>query len=425
MESRDSRFARLMGKYIRKEHLTDEDWRFLKECWDSSPEYKKLAEQFSDEEWIGVEMDKFRNVPMERMWAEINRQLDDLGEPDFVPEDEPARRPWLGRVLRARGTRVAAAALVLGGGYWLFQQYRPAHPEGKEKDVVTAQTAETAERDFTIWTDDSGRRVLLDSVPVGNVVVRAGEDILRKVDYNALAYDRSDATAKERPDDAPAFYRNCLAIGEKSGPYHLQVQDGSSVWLTAGTRLQYPNGRRRTRSGYFLTGKALFDIAHDPSRPLVIDLPNGQQVKVLGTSFSIDAAKENRRPRVAVLDGKVRFYNHRDSIPLGAGEEATAEDRGFSPKKIENAAGENSWVGNAGSFHFVDAGFDAAIAQIAAWYGLKVVKPANLKASAVTIELPRSPSPATVLKTIDKLENGYVHLSLKNNKIIVSEYSTK
>lgn len=403
-----------MGKYIRKEHLTAEERHFLNEIWKASPEFQKLAEQFADEQWVEAELEKQKQVPVEAIWAEINRQLDEMGEPDFVPEPETVDKPLMGRVLASLWTPVAAAILVLAAGYWLLRKTLP--PEEKVKEMATAGVLNLSGTHAT-WTHKSGRRVVLDSLPVGSVVDSSGGRILKKVDSNALAYDQSASL-----ENGSSLYHNCLAIGEKSRPYHLQMADGDGVWLASGSQLQYPDGRR---SPYSLTGKALFNVFRDPSRPVEILLPEGKRIKVLGTDFSVNAAKDHGPSRVAVLSGKVRFYNYRDSVPVGAGEEAVAEARGLTTAKIKDPAGEASWVGKAGFFYFVDADLDTVLARVGDWYGLKIVRTTNAKATEVNAELSRSSSPADVLRDIATIENGIIRLSLKNNTIIVSDWSAK
>lgn len=85
----------------------------------------------------------------------------------------------------------------------------------------------------------------------------------------------------------------------------LILPDGTKVWLNAGTRLQYPgkftNGNRTV---ILADGEAYFDVIHDPANPFVVKTAEGN-ITVLGTSFDVNAYKNDREEKVTVASGKV------------------------------------------------------------------------------------------------------------------------
>jgi len=92
----------------------------------------------------------------------------------------------------------------------------------------------------------------------------------------------------------------------------LLLPDGSTVRLTAGSKLYYPEtlktpGHRRE---VFLQGEAFFDITHDATNPFVVYTPQ-LITKVLGTSFRISSGA-GARMVVAVSMGKVSVYRKAD-----------------------------------------------------------------------------------------------------------------
>lgn len=89
------------------------------------------------------------------------------------------------------------------------------------------------------------------------------------------------------------------AVGEQQ---RIVLVDGSCVTLNTASRLRidYRFGRRRI---LLEKGEALFDVAHDPSHPFVVQA--GQSiVTALGTEFAV--AKSVQGVEVSVLEGRVR-----------------------------------------------------------------------------------------------------------------------
>ena len=85
----------------------------------------------------------------------------------------------------------------------------------------------------------------------------------------------------------------------------IQLPDGSTVILSAGSRLTYPASfdGESTREVY-LTGKAFFDIKHLTHQPFIVHTGT-VKTTVLGTAFDIDSRQEGGKITVTVIRGKV------------------------------------------------------------------------------------------------------------------------
>lgn len=81
----------------------------------------------------------------------------------------------------------------------------------------------------------------------------------------------------------------------------LQLADGSVVWLSSGSAFDedYADGLRRLR---LVAGEILIQTAADPTRPFVVDTPQGR-VRALGTRFTVRL--EGDETLVAVYKGAV------------------------------------------------------------------------------------------------------------------------
>ena len=83
----------------------------------------------------------------------------------------------------------------------------------------------------------------------------------------------------------------------------IQLVDGSVVTLAADSKVdvRYTPGERRLR---LVRGEALFDVAHNPARPFIVEVAHGE-IKAVGTAFDVKVRKDDAD--VTVVDGVVRI----------------------------------------------------------------------------------------------------------------------
>ncbi|WP_183573861.1 FecR family protein [Mucilaginibacter sp. X5P1] len=85
----------------------------------------------------------------------------------------------------------------------------------------------------------------------------------------------------------------------------IQLTDGTKIWLSPSSSLKYPdqfNGKLREVK---LEGEAFFEVAKDKTHPFIIH--SGQMdTRVVGTSFMINAFKEQAKYTVTVVTGIVK-----------------------------------------------------------------------------------------------------------------------
>ena len=88
----------------------------------------------------------------------------------------------------------------------------------------------------------------------------------------------------------------------------LTLQDGTSVWLNAGTTLRYPalfTGRERRVE---IEGEARYEIMHDAKHPFIVRT-YACDVEVLGTKFDVMAEEREGLFSAALLRGSVKVTN--------------------------------------------------------------------------------------------------------------------
>ncbi|MCX6222687.1 MAG: DUF4974 domain-containing protein [Bacteroidia bacterium] len=102
--------------------------------------------------------------------------------------------------------------------------------------------------------------------------------------------------------EAVVFQEVRAAYGTQS---HIELPDGTMVCLNSGSTLKFPTtfNNCKTRLVY-LSGEGNFKVAKNSKQPFLVDI-NKLQIKVLGTTFNVDAYPGNASITVALVEGKV------------------------------------------------------------------------------------------------------------------------
>jgi len=89
--------------------------------------------------------------------------------------------------------------------------------------------------------------------------------------------------------------------GSKS---NIQLPDGSSVWLNAGSRLTYDSLYGTTLREVTLSGEAYFDVVKNPKKPFIIH--TGKiNIRVLGTIFNVRSYPEDKTIETSLIKGSI------------------------------------------------------------------------------------------------------------------------
>ncbi|WP_163712505.1 FecR family protein [Mangrovibacterium lignilyticum] len=94
------------------------------------------------------------------------------------------------------------------------------------------------------------------------------------------------------------------------------LPDKSQVQLTAGSRILIPEHFSRTDRSAYLLGEAFFDVSKDPDHPFFLNTIL-TEIKVLGTSFRVQAYADLPEQRTFLSEGKVMIRNAEHSVLAG------------------------------------------------------------------------------------------------------------
>jgi transmembrane sensor len=109
-----------------------------------------------------------------------------------------------------------------------------------------------------------------------------------------------------QPQPIPETFTSVMA--ENGQISKVELPDGSLVWLNSGSKLSYNNFFSAKNREVALSGEAYFDVTKNEALPLIVDC-NGLQVKVLGTSFNVNAYETGKTAEVVLEEGAVEIIN--------------------------------------------------------------------------------------------------------------------
>ncbi|MBX2840488.1 MAG: FecR family protein [Flammeovirgaceae bacterium] len=187
--------------------------------------------------------------------------------------------------------------------------------------------------------------------------------------------DISFGTKKEglAISNSPAMVEKSITAGKK---LNFTLPDGSVIKLNGQSTLSFKeNFQEGLLREVYLEGEAFFYVAKNAKKPFVIHT-SYSEVKVLGTSFNVNAFPENKKVKVSVSTGKVLVKKKSsemvdDSLTLVRGEVAVLRpDEKVVEKGVFNPD-LSSW--KDGVLVFEDASFKEIIKCLERWYGVEFI----------------------------------------------------
>ncbi|WP_455637380.1 FecR family protein [Parabacteroides sp.] len=109
--------------------------------------------------------------------------------------------------------------------------------------------------------------------------------------------DRQNELAMVRTIEVP--------LGSRS---RIQLEDGSIVWLNAGSKLSCQAGFSQKNRQVILEGEGYFEVAHNEKYPFIVNAKE-IDVKVLGTKFNIKAYSDEQEIAVTLAEGSVNMID--------------------------------------------------------------------------------------------------------------------
>lgn len=293
----------------------------------------------------------------------------------------------------------AAILLLIAAGTYFWPKQKPSvnTPLATAHDAAPGKTG-------AILTLSDGSQVTLDSL--GNGIVASQNGAQAVLMNGQLSYQPSSTNA-----DVIAFNTMSTPRGRQ---FHLQLPDGTDVWLNAASSIRYPTrfaGKERTVQ---VTGEVYFEVAQHAAMPFHVQVNNQAEVEVLGTHFNVNAYTNENSLRTTLLEGAVRVRRGTATATLRPREQAAVSGTGDIAVQQVDTDIVMAW--KAGVFNFDKASLPTVMREIERWYDIEVVYEKNVPDIKFGGEMSRNIPLSGVLRV---LKDAGVHCRQEAGRLIV------
>lgn len=199
--------------------------------------------------------------------------------------------------------------------------------------------------------------------------------------------------------------------------YILLLPDGTKVFLNSMSELKYPVCFVGNKREVWLKGEAYFEVSKDSLREFHVhtDMMN---VKVLGTSFNVNAYPASDLSMTTLVSGKVEVMCDGETFMIHPGEQFYVDLK--HDKTGVRSVNQELYVSwKNGYYYFDGATLDEIMITLSRWYGVEVFfEQPDLKELTFTGRLKRYDSLESLLSKFEQTRD--IHFLLKKNSVFIS-----
>jgi len=288
--------------------------------------------------------------------ARLHQQLAEKMKAAEITPVAPSRS-----VFQLRWTRVAAALLLIGGVsaaiYFSTLRKRPLEKNTGGMAVNIAPGGHKA-----MLTLADGSTIALDDAAKGNIAQQGNVQIL-KLGNGQLAY-------QQQPGTNAATLWNTVST-PSGGDYQVILPDGTKAWLNAASAIVFPAAFTGKERQVTVRGEVYFEVAQSANHPFSV-MANGVAIKVLGTSFNINAYNEERYTKITLVTGSVKVSTSNTDQLLTPGQQALANNKDATLSINAHPDLEQVLAWKNGLFNFNGADIYTVMRQLERWYNIQV-----------------------------------------------------
>ena len=152
---------------------------------------------------------------------------------------------------------------------------------------------------------------------------------------------------------------------------HIDLSDGTRVWLNDGTTFRYPEKFMGNKREVFVDGEAYFEVKSNSESPFVVNNPMMNTI-VTGTHFNLHAYSSDKYFEATLIEGKIDLENGNRNLVMKPGEQVQFDSQIEKiVQKTVNPQNAAAWVD--GKLIFKDEKLGTAIRKLARWYNVEII----------------------------------------------------
>ena len=179
--------------------------------------------------------------------------------------------------------------------------------------------------------------------------------------------------------------------------YNVQLADGSTVMLNAGSELRFPEEFRDSIRQVELKGEGYFNVEKSDI-PFVVKAGE-TQVKVYGTRFNVFYCDQLALSEAVLVEGSIGMTAGGTETMLTPNQRMifTIKDSAVRVEKVD-PSDYIAWTGN--SFKYNRARLDKIVFDISQWYGVEIHLALELESQIFSLEFDKSSTIDWVMKSL-------------------------
>lgn len=229
------------------------------------------------------------------------------------------------------------------------------------------------------------------------------ESIPLKGDNVKIAYDGDSISVNEEGIAPNASTNECVTFNQLVVPYGkrsmLTFNDGTQVWVNAGSRVVYPTMFNKKNREIYVDGEIFLNVTRDENCPFVVKTKK-MDVEVLGTSFNITAYEKESMQRIVLVSGKVKVYDEERKTAELKPSEMYLCDKGQSHIETVNVDDYISW--KSGVYKYESESLSLILKRLSRYYNQTIDCEADISSLRCSGKLDMKEKLEQVLKGISK-----------------------
>ena len=252
-------------------------------------------------------------------------------------------------------------AFVLAGGTWWMVKENP-------EEIISVELSETSmlspgtPKAYILFS--SGQRMDLTTTEHDTMIMEKGMQV-RVGSSGKISYVPGDSGSILKQE----IVYNTIVV-PRGGEYKLELADGTLVWLNSDSELRYPVKFAGSQRDVWLKGEGYFEVSKNPEKPFRVVVDN-MIVKVLGTSFNINAYKDRGNILTTLVSGKVDIQDMsgKSLVVMSPNQQVDFRHGKISVQEVD-VTRFVSWID--GKFYFNDMTLENIMSQLQRWYDIEV-----------------------------------------------------
>jgi Leucine-rich repeat (LRR) protein len=186
---------------------------------------------------------------------------------------------------------------------------------------------------------------------------------------SAITYDStmiSTSSEEISKKEVATFNQLIIPHGKRS---ILILDDGTKIWVNAGSKLVYPAEFEKEKREIYVDGEIFLDVAHDTLRPFIVHT-NDISIQVVGTRFNVQAYASDARKQVALEQGIIKVLSGNNEILISPDKMYEYENGQGSVKDV-NIKKYTSWVD--GLYLYESEQLEVILKRLSRYYGKEII----------------------------------------------------